>query len=99
MWLRFVVNLKRTMGAPLTFFPMGSSIGRSDSRLAPARGPLRAGFLFADGAKKFAHIVLFFLFICFVSVSGACFFASKTLGISWQDFRLFGRSWQVVAGR
>ena len=68
------------MGASLTIFPVDSSTCRSDSRLAPARGPLRAGFLFAVGAKKFAHIVLFFLFICFVSVSVACFFASKTLG-------------------
>lgn len=45
MGLRFVVNLKRTMGASLTFFPVDSSTCRSDSRLAPARGPLRAGFL------------------------------------------------------
>ena len=36
---------KATTGAPLAIFPVDSSTCRSDSRLAPARGPLRAGFL------------------------------------------------------
>lgn len=77
MVLGVVRDTEPTMGASLAIFPVDSSTCRSDSQLAPARGPLRAGFLFRTFRVFFCvNSIDFYIHLLRASIGAQFFLAT-----------------------